>query len=115
MMISPINSSVSAINAALKKRAASSHNIANVNTDGFKSVVASLQENRNGGVSVKISKNPQPGAVYDKGNGEETESSNVDLAVESVQQIIARNMFAANIAALKTYQEMEESVIDIMA
>ncbi len=114
-MISPPNSSVSAIHAVFQMQAVSAHNVANSNTDGFKSSVASTQENKNGGVTVTVSQNTEPGAVYYKGNGEEAESSNVDYARERVSQINARTQLALNIAALKTYEEMYKSVIDMMA
>jgi flagellar hook protein FlgE len=114
-MISFFNSSVSAINAAFEMQAASAHNVANALTDGFKSLVASTQENKNEGVKVTVSQNPQSGTVYVTGNGKEAESSNVDYARETVNQINARHLLAANIAALKTYQDMYKSVIDIRA
>ena len=114
-MISSVKSSVSAINAAFEMNAASAHNVANSHTDGFKSLVTSTENNRNGSVTVNVRRNPEPGAVYDNENGEQVESSNVDYAREAVNQMNARYMLAANIAALKTYQDMEKSVIDIMA
>jgi flagellar hook protein FlgE len=115
MMISPVNSSVSAINAALQMQAASAHNVSNAQTDKFKSTVVTAQEHENGGVKVTLSHNPEPGAVYDNGYGKVAESSNVNYARERVNQISARNLFAANIASLKTFQDMNETLIDIMA
>jgi flagellar basal-body rod protein FlgC len=115
IMITPLNSSVSAINAVFKIQAVSAHNIANSNTDGFKSSVASTQENQNGSVTVTVNQNTEPGAVYYKGDGTEAETSNVDYAREAVNQINARTQLAANIAALKTQDDMYRSVIDIMA
>jgi len=114
-MISPIYSAASGINAALRKQDASAHNVANSNTDGFKSLVASSQENEHGGVKVTISKNTEPGAVYDNGYGKVAEYSNVNYAREAVDQISSRTQFAANLSSLKTYEEMSESVIDILA
>jgi flagellar hook protein FlgE len=70
---------------------------------------------KNEGVKVTVSQNPQSGTVYVTGNGKEAESSNVDYARETVNQINARHLLAANIAALKTYQDMYKSVIDIRA
>ncbi len=114
-MISPLYSAVSGINAALKKQAVSANNVANSNTDGFKSSVASTQENEHGGVKVTISRGSEPGAVYDNGYGTVAEYSNVNYAREAVDQGSARNLFAANLAALKTQEEMSESLIDILA
>lgn len=114
-MISPLYSSVSGINAAFKKQAVSAHNVANSNTDEYKSLVASAQEHENGGVEVTISKNTEPGAIYDNGYGKTAEYSNVDYAGEVIDQINARTLFAANLTSLKTYEEMSESLINILA
>ncbi len=114
-MISPLYSAVSGINAAFKKQSASAHNVANSNTDGYKSLVASAQENENGGVKVTISKNTEPGAVYDNGYGKVAEYSNVNYARETVEQVSNKHLFAANVASLRTYEEMTESLIDILA
>jgi len=113
-MISSVNSSVSALHAADRMLEVSAHNVANANTDGFKSSVASAQEDINGGVKVTISQNTRPGTVYNTGDGKLAESSNTDYAREAVDQISARAMFAANVASLKTYGEMYKSIIDII-
>jgi flagellar basal-body rod protein FlgC len=115
MMTSPLNIAVSAINAAFQMQAASAHNIANSNTDGYKSLDASTEESITGGVTVTISKDPQPGTSYYTSDGEEAETSNVDYARERVTQINARTLLAASIVSLQTYEEMQKSVIDIMA
>jgi len=115
MMISSVKSSLSAINAAFEMHAASANNVANANTDGYKSLVTSTNENRNGSVTVSVRKNTEPGVVYDVGDGTKAESSNVDYAREAVNQMNARYLLAANIAALNSYQELHKSVIDIKA
>jgi flagellar basal-body rod protein FlgC len=40
---------------------------------------------------------------------------NVDLAVEAVNQIVARHALKANIATIKTADEMEKSLLDVFA
>ncbi len=114
-MIQPLYSAVSGINAAFKKQSVSAHNVANLNTDGYKSSVASAQEGEHGGVKVTISKSTEPGAVYDNGYGKVAEYSNVNYAREAVDQVNAKTQFAANLAVLKTSEEMTESLIDIIA
>ncbi len=114
-MISPLNSAASGINAAFKKQSVSAHNVANINTDGFKSSVASAQDIEHGGVKVTISQSTEPGAIYDNGYGTVAEYSNVNYAREAVDQKSAKIQFAANLAALKTNEEMTESLIDILA
>ncbi len=114
-MIAPVSSSISGINAALQMQAVSASNVTNANSDGYKSKVASTQETKTGGVKVTISENSQPGPDYDNGYGKIAEYSNVDYARERVSQINARSLFAANVASLKTYEEMSETIIDLMA
>jgi flagellar basal-body rod protein FlgC len=114
-MISPVNSSASAITAAFRKQSVSAHNTANINTDGFKSLIASTVDHKNGSVTLEVRENPEPGIAYFKRDGTEAETSNVNLASEAVEQVTARTMLAANVAALKTYEEMQERLIDLMA
>lgn len=113
-MISSVNSSISALHAAERLLEVSAHNVANANTDGYKSSVASVNEDEHGGVKVTVSKSAQPGTEYDRGDGVVVESSNVNYATEAVNQISARAMYAANVASLRTYEETYETLIDLM-
>ncbi len=114
-MISPANSSISAINAALTQQAVSAHNIANSNTNGYKRAVATTEEDAHGGVNVSIGKDPDQGPTYVRPDGIEVVTSNVDQAREAVDQIRARTMLAANVESLRTYEETLKSTIDIVA
>ena len=114
-MISSINNSISGIQAALDLQSVSAGNIANVATDEFKSDVAVVEAEDNGGVTVTMTKNTEPGVVYDRGDGVEIESSNVDLASEITNQISSKSFLQANVAAVKTADEMLGSLLDILA
>lgn len=114
-MISAIQNAMSGIKAAGDLQSTVTHNVANSNTDKFKSTVATADESDGGGVKVTLSKNNNAGTIYDKGDGTKVESSNVDIANEAVGQIKADHLLKANIASLKTSDEMMGNVIDILA
>lgn len=113
-MLSSIFSSVSGIRAAFKMLDVSAHNTANMDTDGFKRQTATLQETGEGGVVVTIGRDTSSGRLY-RSNGTLVEASNVNYADEAVSQIITRHYLSANIAAFKTADEMEKSLLDIKA
>lgn len=113
-MISPFSSSVSGINAAFRMLDVSANNTANMNTDGFKKDSLSLREDENGGVVVSISKTGSPGPKYENYKGNTVEASNADYAEEAAILITAKHYLKANIAAFKTADEMQKSVIDIL-
>ncbi len=114
-MISSLHSSLSGIHAASDIMAVSAHNVANVNTDEFKSQTAMAEEVEWGSVQVTIGRNESPGGSYDRGDGTLAEFSNVDIPREVVGQISARHLFSANIQTLKTADEMIGSLLDILA
>jgi len=114
-MISAMSSAVSAINAFDKKMAVISNNIANSQTEGFKKSRADLKEGEAGAVEVDISVVDTPGPVItvEENNGiVEKEMSNVDLAEEIPQTIIAQSGFEANLKILKTEDEMLGTLLD---
>jgi flagellar basal-body rod protein FlgC len=115
-MISALSSAVSAINALDKKMAVVSNNIANSQTDGFKKSRADLKEGGAGAVEVDIRVVDTPGpivSVEENGGTVETETSNVDLAEELPQTILAQTGFEANLKMLKTEDEMMGTLLDI--
>lgn len=113
--MSAINTSITAIFASAELLNVSAHNVANSNTDGFDRLNATVNEGKNGGVVVTIGENEQVGPTYQVQTLAEPAPSNTDYAEESVDQIMAENMFKANLAVIETINEMEESIIDILA
>lgn len=79
---------------------ASAHNIANMQTDGFKRETVSAQAAPQGGVVVSISQAAQAGA---------------DLTQDVVEQMSAKNAFMANVQVLKTADKMLGSLLDVKA
>jgi len=115
-MISALSSAVSAINALDKKMAVVSNNVANSQTDGFKKSRADLKEGDAGAVEVDISVVNTPGpmvSVEENGGIVEKEMSNVDLAEEIPQTILAQTGFEANLKTLKTEDEMMGTLLDM--
>ncbi len=114
-MISAFSSSISGIKAAFKMLDVSAHNTANLNTDGFKGQKVNLTENAVGGVNSTVETSTNPGPQYLAGDGSVTEGSNTNLAEETVNKMLASHYLSANIAALKTSDEMQDSLLDIIA
>ena len=112
-----IQSSLSAIKAFGTKMGVTANNIANVETKGFKKSTATLVEGHKENVEVEITQPDIPGPVIvDETDGQltETEMSNVDLAEEIPQTILAQRGYEANLATIRTQDEMLKSIIDIV-
>ena len=112
-----IQSTLSAIKAFGEKVGVSANNIANVETEGFKKSTATLVEGPKETVEVEITQPDIPGPVIlDETDGQltEKEMSNVDLAEEIPQTILAQRGYEANLATLRTQDEMLKSIIDII-
>lgn len=114
-MISAMDNSLSGISASVKKIEASAHNTANLSTSGFKKDTVLQSEGETGGVVVHIEKGLTPGPQLPEPDGSFVEGSNVELAEEGVNQILAKTELKANLAILKTADEMEQSIIDLFA
>jgi flagellar basal-body rod protein FlgC len=114
-MLSPLGASLSGLRAGLEKLDASANNVANLSTDGFKKDLVLLSEGVAGGVVVEIGKSTKSGPFYQSPQGELIEASNTDLAEEAVEQILAKYTFSMNLAMVKTVDEMQKSVIDLIA
>lgn len=116
-MISAVSSAVSALNAIETKMSVLSNNIANSQTNGFKKSRADLKEGQSGGIEVEITRVNTPGpimTVEENGGIVEKEMSNVDLAEELPQTMIAKTGYEANLKMIKTQDEMMGSLLDII-
>ena len=109
------NSSVSSIRAAIDMLNISAHNTANINTDGYKKQRVNLKDGHDSGVIVDITENTETGSLYKNKRGDIVEASNVNYAEEVVTQINARHLLSANAAAIKRIDEVQESLMDIIA
>jgi flagellar basal-body rod protein FlgC len=112
-----IQSTLSAIKAFGEKMGVTANNIANVQTEEFKKSTATLVEGPKENVEVEITQPDISGPVIvDETDDQLTqkEMSNVDLAEEIPQTIIAQRGYEANLATLRTQDEMVKSIIDII-
>jgi flagellar hook protein FlgE len=112
-----IQSALSALKAFGDKMGVAANNIANVETEGFKKSRATLVENSEKSVTVNITRSDTPGSVtVDTTGGQltEKEQSNVDLAEEIPQTVVAQRGYEANLSTIRTQDEMMKSVIDII-
>ncbi|WP_419655276.1 conserved uncharacterized protein, DUF1078, related to flagellar basal bodyrod protein [Desulfosarcina variabilis str. Montpellier] len=114
-MVSPVDSSLSAVNAFSKKMQVTANNVANVNTDEFKKSRVTLSEGRSGGVEANVSKVDTPGypkQITEEGQAKEVESSNVDLTEEMTESVSTQRAQEANLKSIKVQDEMIGSLLD---
>lgn len=114
-MITAIHTALSGLTAFAKQLDVVSHNVANVNTDGFKGSRTEFVEVETGGVLPVVQKDNSagPAVLKDTAYGPaQIELSNVDLGEQIVNQIIAQRGFEANLRTLKTADDMLGSMID---
>lgn len=109
------NSSTSGIRAAIDMLSTSAHNIANINTDGYKRQRVNLRGDRGSGVIADITESTEAGSLYKNSRGDTVDASNVNYIEEVVTQIKARHLLSANEAAIKYTNEAQESILDIIA
>ena len=116
-MISSTKNTLSALNAFEKKMNVIANNVANVETEEFKKSRAALVEGPENSVRIEVTQPEDPGPTVVQvtdGQIEKKEMSNVDLAEEIPQSIIAQRGYEANLATLRTYDEMLNSILDIV-
>jgi flagellar basal body rod protein FlgG len=111
-----IHPALSALSALGVKFGVAANNVANVNTDGFKKSRAYLQDNHPAGVTVSISKLDTPGFPLPSEDGslEPRESSNVSLEEETVELLVTKRSYLANVHTLKKEEETLGTILDIL-
>jgi flagellar basal-body rod protein FlgC len=111
-----IHSALSALSALGTQFGVAANNTANVNTEGFKKSRAYLHDNPPSGVTVSISKIDTPGFPLPAKNGslEPRESSNVSLEEETVDLLVTKRAYLANLQTLKREEETVGTVLDIL-
>lgn len=108
-------SAISGIRAAFSALDVSAHNIANVNTEGFKKQRAIVTEGNNGEVVTKIDKkDTRNGSAYQTTSQDTIDTSNVDITQEIAEQIGDKHLSSVNIAAFKVFDDVQKGLIDIM-
>jgi len=125
-MINTIQIALSGLHANSKKVEASAANIANMTSSGrlsgegqqpYSAVTTVQEATESGGVKTTIvAKNPPFTPAYDPGSPLADENGtvgvpNVDLAEEAVNMSVAKAAYKANIATLKTADEMQQELL----
>jgi flagellar basal-body rod protein FlgC len=114
-MVTGIHTACSALNAFSTKMAVVANNVANASSNGFEKRRANLLEAPGGGVKVSIQKIPTT-IEYPYGNDpSDKETSNVDLAEETIHIILSEEGFEANIRSLQAHDEIQRTALDIIA
>ncbi len=114
-MVNAVGSTLAGLSVHSTKVGVAAHNIANVNTDEFKNDRVTIQSNETGQPEANIEKVDTPGYIIQGPEGEEIETSNVDLANEAVNLKLGKTGYEANLKALQAEQDIWKSVLDIMA
>jgi len=109
-----INTSVSALLALGKKQAVTANNIANSESREFNKSRTLLEEGKNGSVTAQTQPVNTPGTKILQSDGTLEEQSNVDLVAETVSLIPTKHAYQANLKALQTSAEMEDSTLDLI-
>ncbi len=94
-----------------QRLATSASNVANSQTDEYEARRVVSETARDGGVTSRQALTGAPAPVVVDESGERT-LSNTDLIQERVTQLQARTAFKANLAVIRTADEMEESLLD---
>lgn len=116
-MIVPLNNSISALQARVKKLGVTANNITNVISEGYKKYRASMEEGFHGGLKVNITRVDPPGSQYEmieNGQPVEREMSNVDLTEETPNLMIVKQGYEANLKTIQTQDKMLGSLLDII-
>lgn len=99
-----ISSSTSSILAHEGLANASSHNIANSNTESFSRIKTDINEDASGGVKANFQKEQN-----------DSLNSNTDLAKEITNSMIAGYAVGANGVAIQTQDQLTGTLLDIKA
>ena len=107
---------VQGMNAASISQSVTANNIANMNTDGFKSSRADFETGPQGqGVNVSaIRENSTSGPLIPRSSGY-VEGSNTDLTTEAVNMIKNQTSYSAGAALIRTNDEMTGTLLDVIA
>lgn len=112
-----IGSSLSALNAFSTQMNITANNVANVDTDGYKSRSVAIEGGPGHTVKANVVTNDSQGFMTpDKSaaNGME-ELSNVDIVNEMTQMIPAQNAYDANLKVIETNYQMLGTILSMFA
>lgn len=109
-----IYGNISALRALGTRQAVTANNVANSSTREFKASRTLLEEGENGGVTARTQPVNTPGTLLNQPDGTLEETSNVDLTREMTEMIPTGHAYRANLQAVQTQAEMEETTLDLI-
>jgi len=115
--VNSISASLSALKAYATQLQVTASNIANFKTPAYKAQRVVMTSGPSGGVSAAITRDLTPGMTLPQEEGLPNgtqEMSNVDLAREMVELILAKTGYQANARALEVIEETKGKIIDII-
>lgn len=120
MIIDPLYSATAAMSANAARLAVAAHNIANINTEGFRASTATIESNAAGLPVVTITQSTTAGPLImmPEGlpGGEVYRAlSNTSLAEEFVQMQLAEIGYKAGASIIPVQNEMIGTILDILA
>lgn len=110
MITNALNNGLSGMRAAQSALDVSSHNIANMNTQGFKPQQIVQSENSTGGVSTAVR-----AQAAESAGKPEAAASGTDAATEMVNSLQFRATFDLNAKMVKTADEMLGTLVNTKA
>ena len=93
----------------------SAHNVANAQTEDFEAQRVVRRERAAGGVEADYAPTYGPHAMLQDDDGSLSVASNTDLAEERVAQLGSLRAFQANVAVLRTSDEMLSELVKLKA
>lgn len=114
-MSNGIEASISALQALGRRQAVSANNLANANSENYKTTTAHLEEGAAGSVRVQTGIDQTPGLRESAADGSSHEMSNVDIAQELTDMLPTKTYYAANLKALQVTDEMTGDLLDFKA
>lgn len=117
-MLVGMRSALSGLQAFACKAEATAHNVANMQTEGFKRTRVTLATQEPAGVQATSGRDDTPGpfTVEAASQGMElVEQSNVDLGVEFPDMLRTVHGYKANVNSVRAGDEMMRTILDIKA
>ncbi|MBI5593315.1 MAG: flagellar basal body rod protein [Deltaproteobacteria bacterium] len=112
-----IGSSLSALNAFSTQMNVTANNLANVNTDGYKSSSVVIENGQGQTVKARVVTDNSQGPMAPNTSAENgvEELSNVDVVKEMTQLITSQHSYDANLKVIETNLEMRGTLISMIA
>jgi flagellar basal body rod protein FlgG len=107
--------SIAGINAFCRQMETTANNIANVNTEGYKSKKGKITEDYQKVAECTVNINKTTGIPIQGSDRDVHEFSNVDLSQETPNLLLTLRGYEASLKTLKLQTEVDKSVLDILA